>query len=108
MIERNAAIDREQRDYIVDFVIRAPDGHVLAIFAGTGELKALESLLFWERIKAASYRDVRSMIVLEHARPATIKARTLSRVMNSGLTLATADGGLHEDGEKIGMTLYGR
>lgn len=102
-IERNAPVDQEHRDYIVDFVIRAPDGRVLAVFAGSSELKALESLLFWEQYK--THEDVRSMVVLEEAKPAAIKARTLSRVMNSGLVLATLDGGMINVGEKLKRTL---
>jgi hypothetical protein len=104
-ILHNAPIDASQRDYIVDFVIRAPDGRVLAVFAGSSELKALESLLFWEQIKAGEYDKVRPMIVLEEAKPASIKDRTLSRVMNSGLVLATLDGGLVNVGEKLKRTL---
>lgn len=101
VIERNAPIDPEHRDYIVDFIIRAPDGRVLAVFAGSSELKALESLLFWEQIKAGTYSNVKPMIVLEAAKPAAIKERTLSRVMNSGLVLATLDGGMVNVGDKL-------
>ena len=102
-IERNAPVDQEHRDYIVDFVIRSPDGRVLAVFAGSSELKALESLLFWEQYKAQE--NVRPMMVLEEAKPVAIKERTLSRVMNSGLVLATLDGGLVNVGDKLRRTL---
>lgn len=104
-IERNAPLDKEHGDYIVDFIVRAPDGRVLAVFAGSSELKALESLLFWEQIKGGDYESVRPMIVLEEAKPAAIKERTLSRVMNSGLVLATLDGGLINVGDKLRRTL---
>lgn len=104
-IERNAPLDKEHSDYIVDFVIRAHSGHVLAVFAGSSELKALESLLFWEQYKDRADDTLRSMIVLEEAKPSAIKERTLSRVMNSGLTLATLDGGLLNVGEKLRRTL---
>lgn len=104
-IERNTAVDREHSDYIVDFVIRArTTGHVLAVFAGSSELKALESLLFWEQYKNQSATQLRSMIVLEEAKPSAIKERTLSRVMNSGLVLATLDGGMLNVGEKLMRT----
>lgn len=104
-ISRNAPIDREHADYIVDFVIRAPTGQVLAVFAGSSELKALESLLFWEQVKSGDYASLRSMIVLEETKPKAIKDRTLSRVMNSGLVLATLEGGMLNVGEKIRRTL---
>ena len=104
-IERNAPVDADHADYIVDFVIRAPDGRVLAVFAGSSELKALESLLFWEQYKGLDQSEIRSMIVLEQARPTAIKERTLSRVMNSGLLLATLDGGLLNVGEKLKRSL---
>ena len=103
-IERNAPVDSDHADYIVDFVIRGSTGHVLAVFAGSSELKALESLLFWEQYKTKNEKELRSMIVLEQARPAAIKERTLSRVMNSGLILATLDGGLLNVGEKMQRT----
>lgn len=98
-------LDQEHRDYVVDFVIRSPGGRVLAVFAGSSELKALESLLFWEQFKADTTKELKSMIVLEEAKPAAIKDRTLSRVMNSGLVLATLDGGLVNVGEKLSRTL---
>lgn len=104
-IERNSPLDAEHADYIVDFVIRAQAGQVLAVFAGSSELKALESLLFWEQYKDRHDSNFHSMIVLEEAKPSAIKERTLSRVMNSGLTLATLDGGLLNVGEKMTRTL---
>jgi len=104
-ISTNTALDEEHRDYVVDFVIRAPGGRVLAVFAGSSELKALESLLFWEQVKVGDYQSLGSMIVLEEAKPAAIKDRTLSRVMNSGLVLATLDGGLLNVGDKLRRTL---
>ena len=103
-IGRNEPVDSDHRDYIVDCVVRAPDGRVLAVFAGSSELKALESLLFWEQVKTG-YDQLKSMIVLEEAKPSAIKERTLSRVMNSGLVLATLDGGMVNVGQKMHMTL---
>lgn len=101
----NAPVDQDHKDYIVDFIVKAPDGRVLAVFAGSSELKALESLLFWEQYKSGIVEDLKSMIVLEEAKPAAIKDRTLSRVMNSGLVLATLDGGLVNVGKKLQHTL---
>lgn len=103
-ISHNSPIDQDHKDYVVDFVIRAPDGRVLVVFAGSSELKALESLLFWEQYKVSN-DNMKSMIVLEEAKPAAIKDRTLSRVMNSGLILATLDGGLLNVGKKLRTTL---
>ncbi len=105
-ITENAYIDDTIKDYLVDFVIRAPDNRLLAVFAGSGELKALESLLFWEQIQKGDYSNLQSMIVLEEPKPTAIKDRTLSRVMNSGLHLATLDGNTINLGEKLKRTLH--
>ena len=80
------------KDYIVDIIVESNDGKSLAIFAGTSELKALEALLFAREQKDQSITNTRAMLVLEKAKPADIKERTLSRVINSEIRLASMDG----------------
>ncbi len=79
-------------DYVVDIIVEHPDGKKLAIFAGTSELKALEALLFYREQKEQHVDETRSMLVLKEAKPKEIKDRTLSRVMNSEIILASMDG----------------
>ncbi|MCA3556179.1 DUF1828 domain-containing protein [Aestuariivirga sp.] len=85
-------IRETMKDYIVDIVVEGRDGRILAIFAGTSEVKALEALLFVNEQKKQLLSNVRAMLVLEKAKPADIKERTLSRVINSEIRLASMDG----------------
>jgi hypothetical protein len=91
-IQLNMPLQMSMKDYVVDIIVRAPDGRALAIFAGTSELKALEALLFWKECREQKVEGARSMLVLETAKPREIKERTLSRVMNSDILLAAMDG----------------
>jgi hypothetical protein len=91
-IDINAPVQASMKDYLVDIVVRANDGRALAIFAGTSELKALEALLFSKEQREQHVTHVRTMLVLETAKPRDIKERTLSRIMNSNILLASMDG----------------
>ncbi len=91
-IELNVPIEAGLKDYIVDIVVRGLDGRSLAIYAGTSELKALEALLFSRETASRAMTKLRTMLILEQAKPAEIKERTLSRVMNSEIILASMDG----------------
>jgi hypothetical protein len=88
----NAALNEGLKDYLIDIVVKSPDGRALAIYAGTSELKALEALLFSREASDRDTSKLRTMLILEQAKPAEIKERTLSRVMNSGIILASMDG----------------
>lgn len=88
-VERNGQLSEDAADYVADFVIRRAGGSALAVFAGSSEMRALEALLFWRETRERALTNVRSMIVLERPKPQNIKDRTLSRVLNSGLILAT-------------------
>lgn len=88
-IEEDRYLNDNSRDYIADFIVRAPSGNSLAVFAANSELKALEALLFWRETRERSLSNLNSMIVLERSKPQAIKERTLSRVFNSGLIVAT-------------------
>jgi hypothetical protein len=91
-VEVNKPLAESMKDYVIDIVVRAADQRALAIFAATSEIKALEALLFQLECKQRRIDTVRSMLVLESAKPRDIRTRTLSRVMNSDLTLASMDG----------------
>jgi hypothetical protein len=95
----------DMNDYQVDIIVRADDGRVLAIYAATSEIKALESLLFWKECQDRGVEHLRSMLVLERANPGYIKKRTLSRVMNSQILLASLDGEEIAVRHKMSMTL---
>lgn len=88
----NAPLIESLKDYIIDIVVKSPDGRALAIYAGTSELKALEALLFSREAAAQDISKLRTMLILEQSKPAEIKQKTLSRVMNSDIILAAMDG----------------
>jgi hypothetical protein len=104
-IELNAALTDTMRDYPVDIIVRSTDGRSLAIFAATSELKALEALLFWREYRDQKLDTVRAMLVMETAKPRDISTRTLSRVMNSDLVLASMDGEEIQIGRKMQANL---
>lgn len=104
-IELNAPVQESMKDYLVDIIVRAPDGRSLAIFAATSELKALEAILFWKEYRDQDIRNMRAMLVLETAKPRDIKERTVTRVMNSGLILAAMDGEEIQIGRKMKESL---
>lgn len=91
-IDENAPLQHSMKDYLVDILVRSPDGRFLAIYAATSELRALEALLFWKEYREQRVTQVRTMLVLEEAKPRSIRERTLSRVMNSDILLASMDG----------------
>jgi len=84
----NEPINDRMRDYIVDIIIRQHQKQ-LAIFAGSSENRALEALLFWQVFKSARDNNTIPVIVLENSKPGNLKQRTLARIMNSGLRLAS-------------------
>lgn len=88
-IEAEAYFNEDMRDYVADYIIRAPGGGALAVFAGTSDVKALEALLFWREMRERRVAGVKAMLVLERPKPPAIKDRTLSRVHNSGLILGS-------------------
>jgi Domain of unknown function DUF1828 len=104
-VQVNRPVNPDMKDYVVDIIVRAPDERILAIFAATSELKALESLLFWRECKDRNVRHIRSMLVLEKAKPGYIKGRTLSRVMNSEILLASMEGEEVAIRQKMAMVL---
>lgn len=91
-IEYRSQPSIELTDYIADIVIRAPTGGVLAIYAGTSEVKALEALLLGHKVKEIGADFIRPMVVLESAKPKQIKERTLARIFNSDALVTSMDG----------------
>jgi Domain of unknown function DUF1828 len=91
-IHLNAALNPAMKDYPIDILVKSDDGRSLAIYAATSESKALEALLFTRECKDKHITNVRSMLVLENPKPQDIRNRTLSRVMNSDILLASMEG----------------
>jgi hypothetical protein len=91
-VELNRPLNNAMKDYVVDIIVRSDDGRALAIYAATSETKALEALLFARECRDQKISTVRAMLILENAKPRNIYIRTLSRVMNSDLLLASMDG----------------
>lgn len=93
------------KDYVADFILKAPSGETLAVYAAASEIKALEALLLWQEVSRRSLSHVRSMAILEDAKPQRIYKRTLSRLMNSDVLLAAMDGDRWEIARKMAQTL---
>ena len=91
-IQLNGTINAAMKDYVIDILVKSPDGRALAIYAATSESRALEALLFSRECRDHRLTTVRSMLILESAKPRDIRTRTLSRVMNSDILLASMDG----------------
>jgi len=91
-VQLRAPLNAAMKDYIVDIIVRSPDGRTLAIYAATSETKALEALLFSRECKDQNVPNVRSMLILENPKPRDIRNRTLTRVMNSDILLASMEG----------------
>lgn len=92
-------------DYVADFVLRAPSGETLAVFAASSELKALEALLLWQEVTRRNVKHVRSMAIFEGAKPQRIKSRTMSRLMNSEVLLGAMEGDTWELARKMAQNL---
>ncbi len=91
-VQLNRPLNADMKDYVIDIIVKSPDGRGLAIYAATSESKALEALLFSRECRDQHVTNVRPMLILESARPRDIRTRTLSRVINSNIILASMDG----------------
>lgn len=91
-IQFGTPVDNALKDYVADIVMRRPDGDSLALFACTSEVKALEALLLSTKLREENRHGIKSMLVVESAKPKQIKERTFSRVINSDVLLASMDG----------------
>jgi hypothetical protein len=100
-IELNVPLQDSMKDYLVDIVVRSSDGHALAIYAATSELRALEAMLFVRESRDQNIKNARAMLVVETAKPRDIKERTYSRVLNSDLIRASMDGDRVSVGRKM-------
>lgn len=105
IIEQEAFFSSEMRDYVADYIVRAPGGGALALFAGSTDLKALEAMLFWREMRERRIDGLKAMLVLERPKPTAIKDRTLSRVHNSGLVLGSFENEQAALAEKMRDTL---
>lgn len=93
------------KDYVADFVLKAPSGGILAVYAASTEIKALEALLLWQELSRRSLSGIQSMAIFEGAKPQRIKNRTMSRLMNSEVMLGAMDGDQWEIARKMAQTL---
>jgi Domain of unknown function DUF1828 len=92
-------------DYVADFVLKAPTGETLALFAASSETKALEALLLWQEVSRRNIPKIHSMAIFEGAKPQRIKSRTMSRLMNSEVLLGTMEGDTWELARKMAQNL---
>lgn len=105
VIEADAYFNAEMKDYVADYIVRAPGGGALAIYAGSSDIKALEALLFWREMRDRGVEGVKGMLVLERPKHPLIKDRTLSRVHNSGLILGSYENEQPALAAKMRLTL---
>lgn len=99
-VERDAAPLPTLSDYVADVVVHAP-GARLAIYAGTTEVKALEALVLWQEMARQGLGGIVPVVILESAKPPQIKARTMSRIINSDVALASMDGSRWDVTQKL-------
>lgn len=99
-VERDASPSGDLRDYVADVVVSTAETK-LAIYAGTTEVKALEALVLWQELSRQGIGGIIPVVILETAKPQQIKGRTLSRIMNSDVTLASMDGSRWDMGQKL-------
>lgn len=88
------------KDYVPDVVVRTPLA-TLAVYAGTSEVKALEAFVLWQELLRQGITHVAPFIIFETAKPPQIKARTLSRIMNSDVALASMEGSRWDVAQKL-------
>jgi hypothetical protein len=98
-VEFDVAATDALADYIPDVVVRA--ARTLAIYAGTSEVKALEAFVLWQELQRQGLSDIVPVIVFQTAKPATVKARTMSRIMNSDVALAAMEGSRWDVAQKL-------
>lgn len=99
-VERDAAPEPTLSDYVADVVVTAAE-RKLAIFAGTTEVKALEALVLWQELVRQGISNIVPVVILESAKPQQIKGRTMSRIINSEVSLASMDGSRWDVGQKL-------
>lgn len=99
-VERDASPSSDLKDYVADVVVSAAETK-LAIYAGTTEVKALEALVLWQELARQGIGGIVPVVILETSKPQQIKARTLSRIMNSEVTLASMDGSKWDVSQKL-------
>lgn len=99
-VERDASPVATLSDYVADVVVHGPAA-TLAIYAGTTEVKALEAFVLWQELERQGLSSVIPMVVFESAKPATIKARTMARLMNSNVSLGSLGGSQWDVSQKM-------
>lgn len=99
-VERDTSPLSSLSDYVADVVVRGPDA-VLAIYAGTSEVKALEAFVLWQELERQGLSSVIPMVVFERAKPTAIKQRTVARLMNSDVYLGSLEGSHWDVSQKM-------
>lgn len=99
-IVKDYPIDDALRDTPPDFAVLMPQANPTAIFLGTSENRTLEALVFWYQAHK-EHVACNMVLVLENAKPAKIKERTLARVQNESIPVAVFSGMEHHAMERI-------
>ena len=99
-VERDVSPSSDLSDYIADVIVSTAKTK-LAIYAGTTEVKALEALVLWQELIRQGIDGIIPVVMLEVAKPTRIKGRTMSRIINSDVALASMDGSPWDIGQKL-------
>lgn len=81
-VEEKHVFRDDLKDYQSDVSVLPREAAPLAVFLGTSEVRALEAMLFYDRVTYVHPFDCRVVLVLDTIKTPRISARTLNRVTN--------------------------
>ncbi|HEX6959205.1 MAG TPA: DUF1828 domain-containing protein [Ferrovibrio sp.] len=81
-IETDYVFGEGYKDDPVDIAIIAEGREPLAVFIGTSETRALEALLFYDRVTYKTAMPCRVILIVDSTHTQKVRARTLNRVVN--------------------------
>lgn len=86
VVEERYAFSEDLKDYSADIAIVPRDTQFpvtpLAVFIGTSELRALEAMLFYDRVTYVKPFECKVVLILDTVKTRKISGRTLNRVAN--------------------------
>lgn len=81
-VEEKHVFRDDLKDYQSDVAILPSEGTPLAVFIGTSEIRALEAMLFYDRVTYVRPFECGVVLILDTVKTPKISARTLNRVTN--------------------------
>ena len=105
-IEERYTFREDLADYQSDIAILPPHRPPMAVFLGTSEVRALEAMLFYDRVKYVRPYNCLVVLILDTVKTPKISARTLNRVTNH-FPIAAFRNEPQEAMESLARQLYG-